>query len=104
MGAAARLQALERGRQHRKKMGGKKRASGTSDLRCLKGHELERFETPEAGFYCDVCGELQMKSAVMHGCEECEWDACESCFAARGSKSEAQKKAAKRHRAAARLQ
>ena len=51
----------------------------TTFLTCNKGHFLERYVTPEEGYFCDLCGDTQPTSSTMYGCDECEWDICAIC-------------------------
>jgi hypothetical protein len=49
-----------------------------ASLRCK--HLLTRFETPRGNFSCDICSRNMPTRAVMHGCRECNFDSCDSCF------------------------
>ncbi|KAL3925346.1 MAG: hypothetical protein SGILL_000474 [Bacillariaceae sp.] len=46
---------------------------------CPKKHGASLHVTKHASFRCDLCGKGVEKGAVMHGCRQCDWDACESC-------------------------
>lgn len=46
---------------------------------CPKKHAASVHVTKHASFRCDVCGKGVERGAVMHGCRECDWDACEFC-------------------------
>ena len=46
---------------------------------CPGKHALRVFDTPRAGFGCDVCGKELAVGATMTGCRECNWDCCEEC-------------------------
>jgi hypothetical protein len=46
---------------------------------CPKKHTASLHLTKHASFRCDLCGKGVDKGAIMHGCRQCDWDACESC-------------------------
>lgn len=46
---------------------------------CPKSHVAELHLTKHSSFRCDLCGKNVLRDRPMHGCRECDWDACESC-------------------------
>mmetsp|Transcript_36670 Transcript_36670/g.88593 ORF Transcript_36670/g.88593 Transcript_36670/m.88593 type:complete len:2896 (+) Transcript_36670:158-8845(+) len=46
---------------------------------CPKKHEAQLHITKHSSFRCDLCGRSVEKNAIMFGCRDCDWDACESC-------------------------
>eukprot|EP00592_Proboscia_alata_P009438 CAMPEP_0194361474 /NCGR_PEP_ID=MMETSP0174-20130528/9057_1 /TAXON_ID=216777 /ORGANISM="Proboscia alata, Strain PI-D3" /LENGTH=3162 /DNA_ID=CAMNT_0039133703 /DNA_START=62 /DNA_END=9550 /DNA_ORIENTATION=- len=48
-------------------------------ISCPKGHTTMLHLTRHAHFRCDICGKGVEQDKPMHGCRECDWDACESC-------------------------
>ncbi|MEM7316915.1 MAG: hypothetical protein AAF497_27605, partial [Planctomycetota bacterium] len=46
---------------------------------CPKSHVAERHLTKHSSFRCDLCGKGVQRDRPMHGCRECDWDACETC-------------------------
>jgi len=54
--------------------------SATGVVLCPKKHTASLHVTKHASFRCDLCGKGVEKGAVMHGCRQCDWDACEACM------------------------
>jgi hypothetical protein len=52
-------------------------ASGV--VTCPKKHAAALHVTRHSSFRCDLCGKGVERGRVMHGCRECDWDACERC-------------------------
>lgn len=50
----------------------------TPNFKCK--HLLKTFEAPHGSFSCDVCGKTQPVRAVLHGCRECNFDVCHTCY------------------------
>ena len=48
-------------------------------LFCPKKHVATLHITKHSSFRCDLCGVGVKCGAIMHGCRECDWDACETC-------------------------
>ncbi|KAG7373198.1 HECT-domain ubiquitin-transferase [Nitzschia inconspicua] len=48
-------------------------------IRCPKKHTASLHVTKHASFRCDLCGKGVEKGSIMHGCRQCDWDACEAC-------------------------
>jgi hypothetical protein len=48
-------------------------------VRCPKDHPATLHVTRHSSFRCDLCGKGVDCGRVMHGCRECDWDACERC-------------------------
>lgn len=48
-------------------------------VKCPKGHKTSLHLTRHSQFKCDLCGEGIEQNKAMHGCRECDWDACETC-------------------------
>jgi hypothetical protein len=46
---------------------------------CPKDHVAEIHLTKHSSFRCDLCGKSVQRDRPMHGCRECDWDACEAC-------------------------
>lgn len=46
---------------------------------CPKKHAATLHVTRHSSFRCDLCGKGVERGRVMHGCRECDWDACERC-------------------------
>src|SRR3569832_2327587 len=46
---------------------------------CPNKHTAVLFITRHSSFRCDICGNGVDRGRPMHGCRECDWDACESC-------------------------
>jgi hypothetical protein len=56
-------------------------ASNAGDVvLCPKSHVAEIHLTKHSSFRCDICGKGVLRDRPMHGCRECDWDACESCM------------------------
>lgn len=51
----------------------------TGMLQCPKKHPASLHVTKHASFRCDLCGKGVEKGSIMHGCRQCDWDACEIC-------------------------
>lgn len=47
---------------------------------CPKCHPAELHLTRHSSFRCDLCGSGVDRGFPMHGCRECDWDACEDCI------------------------
>jgi hypothetical protein len=47
---------------------------------CPKLHLAELHLTRHSSFRCDLCGKGVERGFPMHGCRECDWDACEDCI------------------------
>jgi hypothetical protein len=47
---------------------------------CPKSHVAELHLTKHSSFRCDICGKGVLRDRPMHGCRECDWDACEKCM------------------------
>jgi hypothetical protein len=46
---------------------------------CPKRHAASLHVTKHSSFRCDLCGKGVECNRFMHGCRECDWDACERC-------------------------
>ena len=46
---------------------------------CPKKHTAVLHITRHSSFRCDLCGHGVERGRIMHGCRECDWDACEEC-------------------------
>ncbi len=46
---------------------------------CPKKHTAMLHITRHSSFRCDICGNGVERGMPMHGCRECDWDACEEC-------------------------
>ena len=55
------------------------------EMVCEHGHALDGFETPHAGFVCDVCEQDLPPHAQTYRCRTCDFDICNSCQAARNA-------------------
>jgi hypothetical protein len=53
--------------------------SASEVIFCPKKHIATIHVTKHSSFRCDLCGVGVKCGAIMHGCRECDWDACESC-------------------------
>ena len=53
--------------------------ANTGVVVCPKQHTAHLHVTMHSSFRCDLCGKGVDKNRVMHGCRECDWDACERC-------------------------
>jgi len=49
-------------------------------VKCPKGHVSALHITRHSSFRCDICGSGVERGRPMHGCRECDWDACEGTF------------------------
>jgi len=47
---------------------------------CPKCHVADLHLTRHSSFRCDLCGKGIDRGYPMHGCRECDWDACEDCI------------------------
>eukprot|EP00543_Licmophora_paradoxa_P006147 CAMPEP_0202444320 /NCGR_PEP_ID=MMETSP1360-20130828/3445_1 /ASSEMBLY_ACC=CAM_ASM_000848 /TAXON_ID=515479 /ORGANISM="Licmophora paradoxa, Strain CCMP2313" /LENGTH=1953 /DNA_ID=CAMNT_0049060293 /DNA_START=27 /DNA_END=5888 /DNA_ORIENTATION=- len=47
---------------------------------CPQKHPAELHITRHSSFRCDLCGKGVDRGFPMHGCRECDWDACEDCI------------------------
>lgn len=59
-------------------------AAGTSanfdgSVRCPAKHVATLHITRHSSFRCDLCGKGVDRGRPMHGCRECDWDACFEC-------------------------
>ena len=52
---------------------------GSGVVMCPKKHTAVLHITRHSSFRCDICGCGVEKGRPMHGCRECDWDACEEC-------------------------
>lgn len=48
-------------------------------IACPKGHTAVLHITRHSSFRCDLCGSGVERGRPMHGCRDCDWDACEDC-------------------------
>jgi hypothetical protein len=48
-------------------------------VKCPQRHTTILHLTRHSSFRCDLCGKGVEQNKPMHGCRECDWDACESC-------------------------
>ena len=55
------------------------RDSGGGVVLCPKKHTAVLHITRHSSFRCDLCGNGVDRGRPMHGCRECDWDACEEC-------------------------
>lgn len=57
------------------------KSSGSSSglVQCPKRHTAVLHITRHSSFRCDLCGNGVERGRIMHGCRECDWDACEEC-------------------------
>eukprot|EP00521_Asterionellopsis_glacialis_P007185 CAMPEP_0195289262 /NCGR_PEP_ID=MMETSP0707-20130614/5611_1 /TAXON_ID=33640 /ORGANISM="Asterionellopsis glacialis, Strain CCMP134" /LENGTH=3115 /DNA_ID=CAMNT_0040349249 /DNA_START=115 /DNA_END=9462 /DNA_ORIENTATION=+ len=46
---------------------------------CPMQHVAELHLTKHSSFRCDLCGKGVERGRPMHGCRQCDWDACEKC-------------------------
>jgi len=46
---------------------------------CPQKHKAHLHVTRHSSFRCDLCGNGVDRGRPMHGCRECDWDACEDC-------------------------
>lgn len=46
---------------------------------CPKNHVAVLHITRHSSFRCDLCGNGVDRGRPMHGCRQCDWDACEKC-------------------------
>ena len=53
--------------------------AATGVVLCPKRHAAVLHVTRHSSFRCDLCGKGVERGRVMHGCRECDWDACEKC-------------------------
>ena len=58
---------------------GNSTSSNAGIVFCPKKHEAQLHITKHSSFRCDLCGRSVEKNAIMFGCRDCDWDACESC-------------------------
>jgi hypothetical protein len=49
-------------------------------LMCPAGHKLQVFTTQQHGWRCDNCNKVLPKGCKLHGCRQCEYDACSKCM------------------------
>ena len=54
-------------------------SAGDGVVLCPKLHVAELHLTKHSSFRCDLCGKGVLRDRPMHGCRECDWDACETC-------------------------
>jgi len=52
----------------------------TSTKTCPGKHGLKEFETPSAGYGCDLCKERFSADTHMYGCRICNYDVCDDCW------------------------
>ncbi len=55
-------------------------------MKCLHGHALDRSEL-EVEAVCDVCEGKVKVGAVLHRCDECDYDVCDKCFKLKSKKA-----------------
>eukprot|EP00523_Entomoneis_sp_CCMP467_P011379 CAMPEP_0168719860 /NCGR_PEP_ID=MMETSP0724-20121128/1260_1 /TAXON_ID=265536 /ORGANISM="Amphiprora sp., Strain CCMP467" /LENGTH=2785 /DNA_ID=CAMNT_0008766435 /DNA_START=18 /DNA_END=8372 /DNA_ORIENTATION=- len=48
-------------------------------VNCPQKHRALLHVTRHSSFRCDLCGRGVDRGRPMHGCRECDWDACEDC-------------------------
>jgi hypothetical protein len=53
--------------------------STNSVVLCPKKHTAVLHITRHSSFRCDLCGNGVERGRPMHGCRDCDWDACEDC-------------------------
>jgi len=62
---------------------GSSSVSGKSDVKnavvCPNKHTAVIHITRHSSFRCDICGNGVERGRPMHGCRQCDWDACEGC-------------------------
>ena len=49
-------------------------------ITCPKKHGLEKFRTPNDHYYCKVCRREVAEGRTMHGCRQCNYDICKTCY------------------------
>eukprot|EP00814_Leptocylindrus_danicus_P009268 CAMPEP_0116017398 /NCGR_PEP_ID=MMETSP0321-20121206/8025_1 /TAXON_ID=163516 /ORGANISM="Leptocylindrus danicus var. danicus, Strain B650" /LENGTH=2622 /DNA_ID=CAMNT_0003487585 /DNA_START=222 /DNA_END=8087 /DNA_ORIENTATION=- len=49
------------------------------EVKCAKKHKTIIHLTKHSQFRCDLCGLGVDQGKPMHGCRQCDWDACELC-------------------------
>jgi len=49
------------------------------EVKCAKKHKAIIHLTKHSQFRCDLCGLGVDQGKPMHGCRQCDWDACELC-------------------------
>ena len=59
-------------------------SSSSSSVSCPAKCGLKKFNTPHAGYGCDVCGATLDQGAVAYGCRRCNYDVCSNCFGGAG--------------------
>lgn len=52
----------------------------TGIVLCPQCHVADLHLTRHSSFRCDLCGKGIERGYPMHGCRECDWDACEDCI------------------------
>ncbi|KAL7561760.1 hypothetical protein ACA910_013300 [Epithemia clementina (nom. ined.)] len=52
---------------------------GSGVVMCPQKHRALLHVTRHSSFRCDLCGSGVDRGRPMHGCRECDWDACEDC-------------------------
>ena len=52
---------------------------GSGVVMCPQKHRALLHVTRHSSFRCDLCGCGVDRGRPMHGCRECDWDACEDC-------------------------
>ena len=55
-------------------------------VQCDCHHELSSFETDTSGYWCNQCRSQQIMGTQMHGCRQCDFDLCQSCYHSRRSR------------------
>lgn len=53
--------------------------SKQNSVLCPKNHVAVLHITRHSSFRCDLCGNGVDRGCPMHGCRQCDWDACEKC-------------------------
>lgn len=48
-------------------------------IMCPQKHRAVLHVTRHSSFRCDLCGSGVDRGRPMHGCRDCDWDACEDC-------------------------
>lgn len=48
-------------------------------VHCPRKHVASLHITQHASFRCDMCGCGVQRGCPMHGCRQCDWDACQTC-------------------------
>ncbi len=56
-----------------------KKCAEVGVVTCPKKHTAMLHITRHSSFRCDICGNGVERGMPMHGCRECDWDACEEC-------------------------